>query len=78
MPRKCSVWNCKSNYDDNKITVYGFPSDPEACQFWLDALPNIIINPTKNMGVCSKHWPENVNRHKPYRSRCLVSSVNKF
>ena len=42
MPQKCSVENCKSNYDssNDKVTVFKFPSDPEKLELWLSALPN--------------------------------------
>ena len=40
MPRKCSVFNCKSNYDSTteKIPVFGFPNDPDERQRWLNVL----------------------------------------
>ena len=40
-----------------KITVYGFPTDPVECDTWVNALPNKIEKVTKFIGVCRKHWP---------------------
>lgn len=68
MGRKCSVGNCRSNYDqrtssDQKsVSVFGFPTQDRAeLLHWLSLLPN-VIDPdkvTRNMGVCAVHWPSN-------------------
>jgi THAP domain len=38
MPLKCSVKDCKSNYDTTteKVTVFAFPSDQELLEKWLE------------------------------------------
>lgn len=62
MPRKCSVGRCASMYDttNEKVTVYGFPTpyDGPECKSWITALPNVVGNVSKNIGVCEKHWPK--------------------
>ena len=69
MPRKCSVYGCRSGYkpkkktkdkETEKVTVHCFLSDKEECQKWIDALPNANLkaeNITQHVGVCAKHWP---------------------
>ena len=58
MTGRCSVGLCTTNYDSQqerkgkrkrkkevkkaKLKVFGFPTDRERCQRWLDALPNKI------------------------------------
>lgn len=67
MGRMCCVVNCRAMYkrkkrekEKEKVTVYGFPSDPEAQKRWVDALPNLNkVVPTKYIGVCKNHWPQN-------------------
>ena len=65
MVRKCCVINCRSMYKkkkkekEEKVTVYGFPTDPEEKIRWVDALPNLNkVIPTKYIGICKKHWPQ--------------------
>lgn len=37
---KCSVPSCCGNYDDeNKVAVFGFPSDEALRKKWLHAIP---------------------------------------
>nr|XP_047135492.1 uncharacterized protein LOC124812659 [Hydra vulgaris] len=76
MPRKCSVGNCRRNYDsaNEHVKVYKFPSDKELCERWLAALPNKIQSPTDNMGVCEKHWPLGCSMHYPKRSKYQIPS----
>ena len=69
MPRKCSVYGCRSGYDKRnkddeteKVTVHGFPSNVEECRKWITSLPNANITVetiTKHI-VCAKHWPSDV------------------
>ena len=58
MPRKCCVGKCSSMYDskDDKVIVYGFPTpyDGPECKRWVDALPNVIENASKYIGICEK------------------------
>ena len=66
MPRKCSVPNCCSNYETSidKTTIYRFPTkDENQLKSWLAALPkpNKIKKVTRNMDICSLHWPPNAN-----------------
>nr|XP_047146173.1 uncharacterized protein LOC124819036 [Hydra vulgaris] len=76
MPRKCSVGNCRGNYDsaNEHVKVYKFPSDKELCERWLAALPNKIQSPTDKMGVCEKHWPLGCSMHYPKRSKYQIPS----
>ncbi|GFO13682.1 hypothetical protein PoB_004018700 [Plakobranchus ocellatus] len=82
MPRKCSVYGCRSGYDSErqsqkeKIKVYGFPSDVEECRQWISALPNDNIEVgkiTQYMGVCEKHWPHDAPMQ--LRGRYLCPSL---
>ena len=58
----------------NKLTVYGFPSDPVKRQLWINALPNKFPNGViKNMGVCQFHWPHDAPKEKPRQSRALFN-----
>ena len=65
MPRKCCISNCRTGYDskkdeatsNEKIAVYGFPSDKAECEMWIRVIPNVISNVSKYIGVCRKHWP---------------------
>lgn len=72
MPYKCCVGNCTSNYAtdvDEYTTMYSFPKDDDSKKKWLLALPNRIENVTSNHRICSKHWPEDCKKEKPYKSR---------
>ena len=74
MGKKCCVINCKSGYDSEKkkpdyvpISIYGFPKDDEERQTWIDQLPKSNLSEltvTKNMGVCRKHFREDVRMRK--------------
>ena len=56
MPNKCSVPNCKSNYDNGpKAAVYSFPSETVRLQKWLQNLNRVDFTPTKNT-VVSFHY----------------------
>ena len=81
MGRKCSVPGCKTGYTSAnvirtaKLSVYGFPKDPNELQKWLSRLPNEISadSVTRNMGVCSLHWPPDVPLMR--RARHMVPSI---
>lgn len=67
MPQKCSVGGCHSNYSTTKrYFIYKFPTDPDECEKWLSVSRNVIDKDaiTKNMGVCRRHWPENITMKK--------------
>ena len=59
MGRKCSVFGCKTGYESNssteKISVYGFPKDPDRCREWLACLPNVLKFEDVGGYVASKH-----------------------
>jgi len=80
MGRKCSVFGCKTGYKSNssteKISVYGFPKDPDRCREWLACLPNVLKfeDVTSYMGVCALHWPQDVSMVKT-GSRFFVPQV---
>jgi len=80
MGRKCSVFGCKTGYKSNssteKISVYGFPKDPDRCREWLACLPNVLKfeDVTSYMGVCALHWPQDVSMVKT-GSRVFVPQV---
>ena len=59
MVRKCCVTGCKSNYisENEKVTVYGLPSDPEQRQRWIKAIPRDNIPDSPNTVACVKHFP---------------------
>ncbi|KAF8771821.1 hypothetical protein HNY73_019191 [Argiope bruennichi] len=56
MSYKCSVPACHGNYDEeNKVAVFGYPTDEALKEKWLHAIPIKIFASTKN----SKSLPEN-------------------
>ena len=64
MPHKCSVYNCRSNYRENKgncCTVYRLPAALEERKKWINALPyfNLSNCELSNFRVCLKHWETN-------------------
>ena len=67
MPRKCTVYACRSGYNsaqstELKIKFYRFPKDDDDLQKWIKNLPNRFPSnflPSNNQVVCSLHWPEN-------------------
>ena len=73
MPRKCCVFNCKTNYmSGSKDICYSFPKDKVEQIKWIRKIPNKIDKLTKTIGVCRKHWPHNTFMYKPHRSRHLI------
>ena len=78
MPCNCCVARCKTNYESSQkenIKLFQFPADEDECKRWVDALPNIIKDPSKNMVVCEKHWPPNYPTFRPPRSKYDVSRI---
>ena len=82
MPRKCSIWGCRSGYNENKrsdrnasfrqnVKILSFPKDPEERRKWVQKFPYEMnhTNITPFMGVCVKHWPPDAcihNIQKPF------------
>lgn len=60
MPDKCCVPGCRSNYDgeNEKVSVFKFPTDPERKQLWLDKIPRADFVPSKRSVVCAKHFSD--------------------
>lgn len=57
MPLKCCVPGCRGNYDDNeKISVFKFPSDAERRRVWSSKIPRENFEPTSRSVVCAKHF----------------------
>jgi len=79
MPFKCCVFGCKTNYltdtTNVKYILYSFPKDQEKLERWINAMPNKFSRITTNMKICSKHWPSDVKKEKPYRSKVPVSLI---
>ncbi|CAL1277787.1 unnamed protein product [Larinioides sclopetarius] len=49
MPYTCSVPACRGNYDaENKVHVFGFPSDKDLRDKWLRAIPRKDFTITNN------------------------------
>lgn len=52
MPFKCSVPNCRGNYDEfNKVHVFSFPADIDLKMAWEKAIPRKNFVYTKNSKV---------------------------
>ena len=67
MGKTCAVGLCSSGCKKHKgVKIHGFPDDPEECERWIEALPNILPPGKKldNVGVCVKHCPVD---HPTYR-----------
>ena len=66
MGRKCSVFSCKRGYKTDNcntpVKFYCFPIDDASKLKWIKALPNKLSlqDITKEMCVCSDHFPPNV------------------
>ncbi|XP_035233510.1 uncharacterized protein LOC118205330 [Stegodyphus dumicola] len=58
MPRHCSVFGCKSNYDKNEnVTTYSLPKSPKRRAQWLRKIPR-DLSKLKNPVICIKHFDE--------------------
>lgn len=52
MPSNCSVPHCRGNYDEeNKVTVFQFPTDEKMKKLWLQHISRENFQPTKNSRV---------------------------
>eukprot|EP00745_Piridium_sociabile_P001153 TRINITY_DN10714_c0_g2_i1.p1 TRINITY_DN10714_c0_g2~~TRINITY_DN10714_c0_g2_i1.p1 ORF type:complete len:837 (+),score=176.30 TRINITY_DN10714_c0_g2_i1:399-2909(+) len=59
MVKKCSIVNCKGNYDnERKCRVFRLPTDESEKKKWLDALPprENFIYTRENCFICEQHW----------------------
>ena len=56
MPRRCSVYECRGNYDGELYTKQvSFPTDESTRSKWIAAMPNDATSLTKkikNLGTC--------------------------
>lgn len=59
MPRRCSVFGCRSNYDTEteKTSTFSLPSDENRRRLWLRQIPT-DFSKLKNPIVCIKHFDE--------------------
>lgn len=59
MPRRCSVFGCKSNYDSETETTstFSLPADENRRKIWLRHIPT-DFSKLKNPVVCIKHFDE--------------------
>jgi hypothetical protein len=67
MPFKCSVVNCRGNYDGSEgCSVYRLPKSKEERQMWTDAIPSFAYSKCsiESYRVCRKHWPEGIKMLK--------------
>lgn len=67
MGKKCSVVGCRSGYskrkhdddgDCGRITVFGFPSNPELKCRWVRFVNRVDCVLTENSGICRLHFEE--------------------
>ncbi|KAF8771664.1 THAP domain-containing protein 2 [Argiope bruennichi] len=59
MPYKCSVQACRGNYnEENKVAVFGYPTDEALRKKWLSAIPRKSSTITKNSKVCERHFKD--------------------
>ena len=50
---------------NEKVTVYGFPNEPEQQDCWVKSLPNkLTCKVSKYIGICAKHWPTDCHKVK--------------
>ena len=60
MVKRCCVFNCNGNYDDNnKVKVFRLPKDPKERKRWTDAIPRDNIPESHDTVICERHWPSN-------------------
>ena len=69
MPDKCCVPNCRGNYvktktyAEEKVSVFGFPLDPERRAKWVRMIPREGLEVNDRTVVCEKHFlPEFIIR----------------
>lgn len=59
MPRHCSCFGCKGNYDGTPyVKVISFPKDPEERERWILAMPNEkeSLRRLKEIYICETHF----------------------
>lgn len=59
MPRHCSCFGCKRNYDGTPyVKVISFPKDPEERERWILAIPNEkeSLRHLKEIFICETHF----------------------
>ena len=77
MGEKCCVPGCKSNYElkrgvpvgaDERVPIFSFPKDSRpTASCMAESNPKKGLNPTKNSGVCEKHFqPEHILKNSPF------------
>ena len=73
MPKKCITHfdgeSCSSNYDSSneKVSVFGFPKDPQERALWVNALPSKVVVKAESV-LYEKHWPKDFRRKKMSRA----------
>lgn len=56
MPRRCSVFGCRSNYDGEKaVSTFSLPSDKSQKLLWLKKIPT-DFSKLKHPVICIKHF----------------------
>ena len=82
MGRKCTVFNCRSRYKGDKFkgSVFGFPSNVDERQAWVNALPNRmkVSDITGNKGVCQLHWPKTYKKKNSNRWKVPAEPPSVF
>ncbi|KAF8788410.1 hypothetical protein HNY73_009911 [Argiope bruennichi] len=59
MPYKCLVLDCRGNYDEeNKVVVFGYPTDDALKKKWLPAIPRKMFTITKNPKIYERHFKD--------------------
>ena len=64
MPYKCSLQNCKGNYDSQpSCSVYKLPADERERKEWIRVLPNFSLMKVDlpSFRICRRHWPKDVS-----------------
>ena len=59
MPRRCSCFGCRGNYDGTPyVKVISFPKDPEERERWILAMPNEkeSLRHLKEIYICETHF----------------------
>lgn len=59
MGRKCCVFQCRGNYDEeNKERTFRFPKDQEERARWVASIPRSNVPDGPDTVVCERHWPK--------------------
>ena len=59
MVKKCCVFNCNGNHDENKEKVSRLPAEETERNRWLAAITRDNIPDSKDTVVCKQNWPQN-------------------